>query len=55
VTCSLPFLSAEATKTNMGCSCQTNNKHVLGLGKESGGCWRGREDISSLDKNSVIL
>jgi hypothetical protein len=26
----------------------------LGLGKESGGYWR-REDISSLDKNSVNL
>jgi hypothetical protein len=32
--CSLPFISSEATKTNMGCSCQTNNKHVLGVGKE---------------------
>jgi hypothetical protein len=31
--CSLPFISAEATKTNMGCSCQTNNKHVFGVGK----------------------
>jgi hypothetical protein len=27
----------------------------LGLGKESGGCWRRREEISSLDKNSVNL
>jgi hypothetical protein len=27
----------------------------LELGKENGGCWRGREDISSLDKKSVNL
>jgi hypothetical protein len=27
-----------------------------GLGKESGGCWRGEGgNISSLDKNSLIL
>jgi hypothetical protein len=31
--CSLPFISSEPTKTNMGCSCQTNNKHVFGVGK----------------------
>ncbi|XP_046447787.1 uncharacterized protein LOC124196675 [Daphnia pulex] len=31
--CSLPFRSSEATKTNMGCLCQTNNKHVFGIGK----------------------
>jgi hypothetical protein len=35
--CSLPFISSEATKTNMGCLCQTNNKHVFGIGK---GKWR---------------
>jgi hypothetical protein len=31
--CSLPFISSVATKTNMGCSCQTNNIHVFGVGK----------------------
>jgi hypothetical protein len=35
-----------------GCLCQTNNKHVSGLGKESGGCWR--RHISSLDKEQLI-
>jgi hypothetical protein len=40
------------------CLCQTNNKHVFGVGKvkwwilEGGG---RREDISSLDKNPVNL
>jgi hypothetical protein len=30
--CSLPFTSSEATKTNMGWLCQTNNI-VFGVGK----------------------
>jgi hypothetical protein len=51
--CSLPFISSEATKTNMGCSCQTNNKHVFGVGK--GKWWMLEGDISSVDKNLVNL
>ncbi len=43
--CSLPWISSEATKTNMGCLCQQIINMFPGLGKESGGCWRGREDI----------
>jgi hypothetical protein len=39
-------------KTNVGCLCQTNNKHIFGVGK---GKWRGGEDFSSLDKKSVNL
>jgi hypothetical protein len=34
----------------MGCLCQTNNKHVFGVGK---GKWWMLKDISILDKNSV--
>jgi hypothetical protein len=39
--CSLPFISSEATKTNMGCLCQQIINMFPGMGKESGGCWRG--------------
>jgi hypothetical protein len=37
----------------MGCSCQTNNKHVFGVGKVK--WWMLEGDISSMDRNSVNL
>jgi hypothetical protein len=51
----LPLISSEATKINMGCLCQQIINMFPGLGKESGGCWMGGKDISSLDKNLVNL
>jgi hypothetical protein len=35
-----------------GCLCQTNNKHVFGIGKGKRRMWRG--DISSLVKKQLI-
>jgi hypothetical protein len=36
-----------------GCLCQTNNKHVFGIGKGKRRMWKG--DISSLVKKTVNL
>jgi hypothetical protein len=35
-----------------GCLCQTNNKHVFGIGKGKRRMWKG--DISSLVKKQLI-
>jgi hypothetical protein len=50
--CSLPFISSEATKTNMGCLCPTNNKHVFGVGK---GKWWMLEGAGKIFKGLIKI